>query len=433
MEKVIDIQFHLPDEPNTVFTGRMYLPNDRKCYFEFTDRNLGSQFTPPKSVYAIDNASGTKYTFINCYFKSYDFKAFMYGINELYQGCFLNKVVDNDCIEVKVSMTSLTDWLNNPRVMPEFSFSATEDSKVIIKPAFSVSFPINSNTHLELIEFCNEKYSRWETVLKNKTALKFVCNPSGSRLELYKNTIAFQRLLSLFTDAFPGTIEFELLFNDGREAKMMGQRNSYVQDEVEALMRYDELSDQFPKMLTIFYGSRDKFNKVLSLYNSSVKNNTAEISFLNTTTAFEVFHKYFLEGNNDDLRKRLISDLREKGVIKDKPSRWIQIVRYYHLFEVVKSIDFFKTNFPNPLKAITLLTNSRNYYTHYSESEDEIWTPNKLIYVNRLLWALLKAVVLIQLEMPVSAINKLLNNRAAMFYHDYENNDYSINYIDPNN
>jgi len=181
-------------------------------------------------------------------------------------------------------------------------------------------------------------------------------------------------------------------------------------------------------MLKIFYQSRDKFVRVLDLLIASVKNSTAEISFLNITTAFEVFHKYFMEKNNEPLRKKFFNELKADGLVQTDRGKWDQIIRYHHLFELTKDIQFFKQNFQNPRKTIALIRDSRNYYTHYSEQKDEIWTPNRLIFANKALRQLLKAVVLKELELPENLINKLLNNRAAIFYQDFENNEYSLHY-----
>ncbi len=77
------------------------------------------------------------------------------------------------------------------------------------------------------------------------------------------------------------------------------------------------------------------------------------------------------------------------------------------------------------------MRDSRNYYTHYTKGSSTIWTPNQLTPVNTALRQLLKGALLKKLGLEDSLINKLLNNRAAYSYQDYEKNQYSLLFLSP--
>lgn len=425
----IDITFFEPDAPDKLSTGRLYIDENGGDYIEF-EGTLPDAFRTFKIIYAKPIKWEEKYTLMNCVFKQSKGGMYRFLINELYKGDFINKALECDCIEAEARMTGLTNWINNPRIKPEITFSTSKESRIIIMDFFTKTFPVSNNITLELTEFCGDSYDRNETILKNLSQIKFTCKNPSSRLELYKNVVSFLQLLSLFTFDLPQLTMLNFSFSNGRTVEHLSTNKVKITDENDALLSYDQIEKEWPKAIAIFYAQRDKFSKILALLIASIENITAEISFLNITTAFEVFHKYFLEDGNSSMRQTLTTELIEAEVINRDSGKWDQIIRYHHLFKFTEDIEFFKQNFQNPYKTIVLIRDSRNYYTHYTPSEKQIWTPNQLLFANKALRQLLKAVILKKLEIPDSLINKLLNNRGAIFYQDYEKNKYSLHYLD---
>lgn len=424
----IDIKFFEGESPNEIKDGKLYIDMDGNDYLDFQG-SWKDAFRMIKTVFAKAVDSGEKYTLINCTFRQSISNSCRFVINEFYKGDFLHNVTEKDCLEVEARATGLTNWINHPRIKPEIIFSNTERSKVIVKEYFTKVFPVSDTIVLEVSEFCGEIYSRNETILQNLSSLRFVSQDATSRLELHKNMQAFISLLSLFTDRLPEVTKLCFTFSNGRVVESLSHTGVKRTDENEALLTFDDLGEFWPIMIKKFFASRDKFNMVLDLLIASIRNNTAEISFLNITTAFEVFHKYFLEKDNDHMLQELFNELKAEGLVKSYHGKWDQIIRYHHLFELTKGIDFFSQNFQYPKKTIALIRDSRNYYTHYTKPRNEIWTPNNLIFANKGLRQLLKAVILKELELPETLINKLLNNRAAVFYQDFEKNEYSVLYL----
>jgi hypothetical protein len=142
----------------------------------------------------------------------------------------------------------------------------------------------------------------------------------------------------------------------------------------------------------------------------------------------EVFHKYFLS-DDDDSRKSIMNHLLSLKVIPKSTRNWDQILRYYHFFDIAKDIAPVTKQFPDPLKTIVLLRNSRNYYTHYKSSSKNIWTNKQLVSINRQLHKLARVAIFKQLNIPDALINKLVGERGQVIFHNYEENEYSIEYL----
>ena len=432
MNTGIEINFFEPHAPEAIYYGKLYLDAEGKNYLEFQDNIVKHKFDPIKAAFATDVHSNEQYSLINCAFNQTDFKTFRYRIHEIYKGAYLDKVTDNNCISAEARMTHLSSWINYPRLLPKVSSSIHEPSSIVLKEQFIATFNVNENTSLELSEFCAESFNKREVVLKNVGYIRFSSDIPISRLELYHHVSGFLKLLSIFTDTTPKLTQLEFTLNSERVVELLfPEKLKMVQDETDPLLDYKKMEDLWPVIINNFYAERNKFVKVLNLLIESLENKTAEVSFLNSTTAFEIYHKYFFE-QEIAIQQQLSLELFNRKIIQHKPNKWIQIVRYYHILDIVKDFDFFKAHFTDIDKVLIMMIDSRNYYTHYSETKNKIWTPNQLLYINLVLRQVLKAAILKKLGLSELLINKLLNNRSAYFYHNYEKNEYSLNYLPPN-
>ncbi len=352
-----------------------------------------------------------------------------FQVTELYKGDFIGKVTDSDCIEAEARMTGLTNWIDHTRIIPKINFGPEEESKIIIKDEFNLTYFISKNIRMDLCEVCGFEFDRNESILTNNSQIKFVCGEPSSRLELYKNVTAFLKLLSLFTEDIPTLTQLNFVFSNGRTIEHLSTRRSKSKDDLSSFPMFTHKDICFKIVVENFYNNRDKFVRVIDLLNASIKNPTAEISFLNITTAFEVFHQVFLEENHNEIRNKLSEELLQKGIINRNSKKWDQILRYYHIFKMIEGTDFFKRNILHPDKTLSLIRDSRNYYTHYTITNKEIWSPNKLIFANKELRQILKGVIFKELQLPDSLINKKLNYLVDGFYINYEENDYSLRYL----
>jgi hypothetical protein len=424
----IPVEFYEPSKPEEVLQGKLYIDENGKDYLDFAG-GLKYAFVTMPIVFANSLDSDEKYTLINCFFRKSSLSLVRCIISELFKGDFLPKVTEKKYLEVAFKMTGLTDWINQSRIKAEHSFSAQEESKIFIREFFRKSFRIKPDVDLELSEFCTEKYSHGEIILKNDSEVKIISQALASRLELYQDATAFLKLLSLFTSRFPKLIQLNFCDTEGKSVEHLTIKRQKVVAENDALLYYDQVSEFWDEALQLFYKNRNKFVRILDLLNESVSNHTAEISFLNLTTALEVFHKYFHEDNCVSLRNQLAEELYNIGIVEKKPTKWDQIVRYFHLITICNDINYIKQRISNVSNVISLMRDSRNYYTHYTATKNEIWTPNQLIRVNRVLRQLVRAIILKQLQMPSESINTLLFKEADVIFYDYESNEYSLYHL----
>jgi hypothetical protein len=426
----ISVKFYEQSKPDEIIDGKLYIDENGKDYIDFIG-GLKYAFVTMPIVFATSIDSDEKYTLINCFFRKSTLSSVRSVISELFRGDFLPKVTEKKFLEVTVRMTGLTSWLNHSRIKAQIPFSTMDESKIFIKEFFRESFSIGPNIELELSEFCSQEYSQGEVILRDESEIKIISKTAVGRLYLFHDAIAFLKLLSLFTERLPKLTQLQFKDDKGQSIENLSIKRQSVTGDNGALLCFDQLQPYWTRVLELFYKSRKKFVRVLNLLNESITNHTAEISFLNLTTACEVFHKYFYEDNNNGLRNRLGEELFNAGIIDKKPSKWDQIVRYYHLFTICNDIRYINQRFPDALNIVSLMRDSRNYYTHYTPTKNNIWTPNQLVRINRGLRQVIRAIILKQLQMPFELIDTLLFKEPDVIFYDYENNEYSLYHLPP--
>lgn len=429
MEEIgIAIEFFEPTDDKKKFEGRLYMIESGKSFFEF-EGSLVDAFRTFPVIYAI-STEDEKYTFINCMHKQSKAGICRFFIRELYKGDHISNVTEKDCREIEGRITGLTNWINHPRIKPFITFSVDDNSKVIMKEMFKRQFDIRADVILELCEFCGEQYSRNETILQNLSYFKIYSDQSNSRFELYKDATALSKFLSLFTFKVPKFTDLNFTYSTKRTVELLTVKQKSHPDDNEALLKFDKLEPYLPETFRVLYESRDKFISVLKLFIEGITNHTPEISFLNITTAFEVFHKNFLEASSTSRLPELYRELNNAGLVNRNTEKWDQILRYLHLFKLTEKFDFQIQDFPDPLNTLDIMRESRNYYTHYTPTRKKVWTPNELIYANRTLAQVLKAALLQELRIPIDLNNQLLNHTAAYIYQDFESNKFSLFYVE---
>ncbi len=258
--------------------------------------------------------------------------------------------------------------------------------------------------------------------------LGIYCETPASRLDLYNHALNFLRIQSLFLDRIASFSKVELI-DQSSEPKELQRKDFRLQEGIKRyyiFLSYTDLAPYFSNIIDHFYRHSAEFTTVIDLMNESRRNRTPEISFLNLTTALEVFHKHFAAAGNDNKKKQfneLFKD-KDKKVFKD----WVNVSRYYHLLELTGQIDFLNQRITDQSDFCKQIRNTRNWYTHYDQKIVSPWSPAKLALNNKLLEGLLKAVILQKLGLPDTLINKLLLADAELFFSDYETNPFSLSY-----
>lgn len=429
MSKEIDVTFFEPNEPSIIKKGRLIIDEYAKNLIEFKG-NWVDPFRVIDIIFADAINSGEQYTLVNSVFNHSADSNYRFTVNELYQGAHLSKVTVENCLKATAHVTGLTGWINQPRIKASVSFDATEPGSVLIKPFYERLFSINDNISLRLEEYCYEQLSRDAIILENRSQYFVEVNRPVSRVMIQRLSFAFLKLLSIFTEYVPKLTGFEIELADGLKVSHLTFKPQGKPKNNDPLLSLDLMSDHFDNLLQIYYAQMNNYVKIIDLLNASIENRTLEISFLNLTAALEVFHKNFLEDGNNVLRNQIANDLEQAGLKNPGSNNWNQVMRYYHLFLYIDTVEFFPKMVTDYKKMADIIKDSRNYYTHYSETSKDVWTANQLLYANNLLRQLVKGIILKTLRLPDTLINRLVNNNFASISHRYDKNEYSMHFID---
>lgn len=423
----IEIDYYAPLKKDDKKEGFLYINDDGTHYIEFKKPEGRGNFEMINVLYGQCKYSGQRYTLINCVFSHYNGITFRYKVLELYRGAFLEKVDVPNLIEASTKITGLTEWINQSRINPKFSLDIKEPSYVKISPCLSQIFTITDEIKMELAIWCNHSYSSFSASLENESRLTFRCTTPKSRKLLFYYSTAFSKLLSIFCYNIPKLKYFEFIDRSGNEIELLISKKRETTLDITALS-FKKVAPYMEGVLKLFYQELNNFLIPIDLYIESCKNKTPEISFLNITAAFETFHKNFLERGQNKERDKIIEFLNKEGLVDSGKKSWIQIARYYHLFNQMKDIPYCRKNFSDILKFINKLKESRNFYTHYTPTENEIWSRTELTFVNIKLKSFFKGLILKQLGFPSEIIEIGINCERAFLHDEFDKNQYSLTY-----
>jgi hypothetical protein len=418
----IDIDFYMPESPDELTRAKLFI-KDTGNYIEFSPQKPYSVIEPMPILFANSILSEETYSLVGCTFQTSNLAYSRYSVGELFKGT-IPKVFEPCFTEVEASITYLTKWLNHSRLY----IKPLEQIK--LDAPFLVRYELSKGVVMEIQEYFTGSFEKEAVTVTNSSSLTFRFDTAVSRMELYQHVDAFQKFLFLFVEDVPRLKSFILTNHEGKAIEQIIPAKFYNHVKGDGdVFTFDKLESYLAGAFTTFYNARNSYIEVLNLLLESWRTQTAEVSFLNLTTAFEVFHSYFLQNSaTKDEKDILRNELLKEGFINDKRSGWTQILRYYHLLRQVKSIPYFDRTLSNHKKIIMHLRESRNYYTHFGESNDYVWTTFQLFFINRELRLLLKALLMRQLGFPDSLINTRMYSNAAYFSMDFENNPYSIHY-----
>ncbi len=430
MSDPIDVLFYYPEDVEKKFEGKLYKAPSGRYQLESKALSL-LRLAPKDIIYANSIPFNTPYTLVNCHLKEYAAHASTYVINECYKGKLIEKVTDETIVQVTAGMTHLCKWINQSRIDASLSYNIYEPGNVLIKSAYEETFRIGEGAELLLQQLCGEERNKQGLHLKELGFVKLNYSKPVSRLQAWKQMEAFLKFLSLFSDEVPRLTSVEYQHADGQPFHLTMPAGDEVDDDYShPTYTATEIRDQLTGALERFYLNRPDFVSVLDLFNESRENKTTEVSFLNITTGLEVLHKEFYQDGNDDLEQKLRENLIASNLLSRKVNKkWVQAVRYMHLFQEISELKLYKNNVADLNQTVSLLTESRNYYTHYTKTKKAFWSPNQLVYKNRILREVLRALILKKIGLDTKAIEMITGRFAGAIYaYSYEANEYSINF-----
>jgi hypothetical protein len=112
-------------------------------------------------------------------------------VHEIYEGLHLTKITEENCGKATARMTGLTQWINQLRFKPEFSFTVFESGRIIVKEYYNREFTIGNDCTLGLCEFCKESFNKHRVILTNESFVSISSPVAVSRLQLQQQVFAF--------------------------------------------------------------------------------------------------------------------------------------------------------------------------------------------------------------------------------------------------
>lgn len=325
-------------------------------------------------------------------------------------------------------MTGLTAWINHTRINFETSLTDALATATLKKPK-RLTWQISTTFSFEVMQIGSYEFEAGSVAFNDVSRARLLSTEILSRLELYNATTSLTRLFMLFSHQLPKLSRLWYTGTDKRAIALLNFFKKPIETEISITLR--DIENNFEEMLQTFFISIDHYTKVLDLIQEALQNKTVEISFLNLTTAMEICHKYFLEKDPGNTRSSLANELIQKGTIKETNGKWENILRYYHILKLSGNLKFIQGSIPALSSFASRLRTSRNYYTHYGEKNEQVYSANRLLWVNRTLVLLLKGTLLQLLGAPEEAINKMQMNHSGIFFTKYEDNQFSVLYTGP--
>ncbi len=427
----LKIEYFLPDNTKNKREARLY-EKEAGIYFLECDGAIAEHETDTVSVlYAFDLYSGEQYTLVNCAFwESLNDSRYKYKISEVYIGSHLDKATKTSLYSVTARNSILTIWLNQNRFNSHLLSPENGRKSVELMPPMEKKVTLEDGIHLQLMEWCNFSHSRRRVLLQADSSFRIVSKEPVSRFKLNKYVKGFNQFILLFSNHVPKLCYLEYADMEKNKIKLLINREKTEVSATSIVLKYPEIESSFETMLQRYYKNIGPFSDILDLIEGSYLNRAPEISFLNLTAALEVYHKNFKEKGKDSEKKEIFQLLKNRGTISNGKPDWYQIVRYYHLLDSMTESSFIKDYFPDRINFVTKLKNSRNYYTHYSPTEEAIWSKSDLFLINRRLRTFCKGLILQELGLSMKIVGWQMSNGGALIVEERDKNQYSLYYKD---
>lgn len=424
-DKVLDAQLFFPDGRKLI--GRLIF-TEQHYIVEFNENPNGRMSTKSiRVVFCECNSENKKYTLVHCILLNTNLDKCSYLVNEIYDGEWIKSGNEEEFIGLTASLTYLTSWLH----FDLFDLTHLDNKEYY----FSVKVRPNKTQKIHYCEYRQIVFDGGSgvqmeknniTIIK-KSTFEIVSKSPISRQELFQDYSSFLNLFTLFLRKLPNTFHLKYIRNDSELKLLLKNEEDISESPFDVLIRLDEL-EGFDKIIVNYFKSKLKFDSIIELWGVCMKKIDPEISFLHLTQSMELIHKCFFQNENSfqKLSEQTFIEFRDR--CKEPPNRWIQIMRYLHLFNIIEELGI-KVPFNNKKKDFILnLLDSRNFYTHHDQKEF-VWSHFELYAINNILRVWMRGLLLNQLEVSIKNIQKCINSD---FYSsidiDIFRNPYSMRY-----
>lgn len=323
----------------------------------------------------------------------------IYGLKfKNYDNVFFNKL--------QIRLTNTLEWSTLS------GFSSKRNKKIIENISYSfkkkINYDINENIRLEIVPcfgggtfYLNSE----RIVLKQHINIYFICKRQEKFSVIMKELEKLIALIEFSTKQKVNIIEIKGYKNskfykypDIKRRRYIDYR-IYFSKEVEENYDNDEIDKRDLILncnlkqicdvngLKNWYNKYDKLRPIVNLYRKNIENyeNYDEIPiaeiFINLIKALEIYHTIFVVDKLDEYNnlittklqsalpenKKLINEFIYDDVQKNEDYILLKN-RLLHLFMESLPISYFES-FTNILNFINSITDTRHYYTHYSQSK----------------------------------------------------------------
>ena len=183
--------------------------------------------------------------------------------------------------------------------------------------------------------------------------------------------------------------------------------------------------------ITRWYDQYDRLKPIINLYLIGIRGNapSAETLFLNLTQALESFHARFIESRFPDFKgyENHVQDMVHGfGISEDSEQQWVDYLltgatrHRIYLYDRIAYLIVdqgtrpFQSTICNIVPYTKKIVKTRNYFTHYSESnKDDSFAKEELPYVNSELMALLEYHILKVIGLSREFARKVIGKRLS--------------------
>lgn len=423
VQEFFDADFTLPGDEK-VYKGSIY-PNSEKKIFILNENPNGTQTWKPIKIIFAKTANGY-YTCIECYLFTTNLMQYQYVVNEMYNGYLDSKAENPQFTNLVAEIAFLTHWIN-PRLFNAKHF--LEDDifyKIELTNGLKHSFNLSEKVMILFEEYSEISTEPYKIHLSQKCSISLISDEKLPRKILFSKFYSFLIFFTLFLrkETVTTVLQFR---NENEEMSFLNVNTPIEESPFDILIQFKEISN-FQLLVSNYFKETSVYDSIIQLWKQSLTDLEPEIVFLHLTQAMELFHKSFFQ-NDEDIRLQIFNEVKEFNANLKSTSRWIQILRYYHLCKLTRGSE---VNIYLPLSDYDFclkMTNTRNYYTHYSDINN-IWNHAELYQINSLLRMWVRILILHKLGVEIQVLNKK-NLKIGLGFARGSNifeNDYSMRY-----
>jgi ApeA N-terminal domain 1 len=388
-------------------------------------------FSPLEVIYAT-TLFNQKLTIVGCFPSHSVDNHYVYTINEIHEDEWIKTTPTSLYKEIYVEITFLTTWYKSIIEFGELQKDSRFHSQINILKNITSTYILNKKIAVELQAYSSSSFKDKTITLKTKSNVKITSQKRVSRNSLFSYSLSFLNLFSLFVREKPYIDQIVLKKINGESQKVLMnfKKHDHESEITKILLFHKEIESQFLEILKAYFKSRAKYDEIINRLRTLSLGNIEE-SFLSLCRCLEIYHKSFIQHQNDTtLIKKYVKEFSDNGIkTTHKKDEWNQLLRYLHLYDISNQYPIFQFAKTTHHDFLNTLKNSRNYYTHPIQTNDHILTSDELKRINIQLRTWVRILILQKLSLPKNLIDMVRRKEKGNYlFLNHETNPFSIFY-----